>query len=194
MIDKMLNKLPDVFNKNKDSNIGKLFQIFSKELDNLKETLEAIEKYNDIDETTGKPLERIGRNVLEEKGQATEDEYRQRIKTKRRADLSPGDRETLNEMMQVFFGDRFDSIAEAWELEEYDNEPAAIVIRFEDDENVYMLPMQAIQRVAAAGVKIYWEMFGDPAETELVSSYNDYEVKWPRAGTFKAGQRPGGVW
>ena len=194
MIDKMLDKLIDAYNKNPNSNIGKLFKVFADELQLLRDTAEKVERWKDVDEAEGQVLQRIGRNVLESQGQISENEYRQRIKTKRRADLSPGDRETLNEMMQVFFGDRFDSIAEAWELEEYDNEPAAIVIRFEDDENVYMLPMQAIQRVAAAGVKIYWEMFGDPAETELVSSYNDYEVKWPRAGTFKAGQRPGGVW
>lgn len=132
----MLKRLPDVYNKDLDSNIGKLFQIVAGEYEEIKKVFESIQNYRDIDQAKGIPLDRIGRNVLESRGDKKDQDYRNFIKTKIRANLSAGDIETLNDVYPVLLGDNFIEVSEAWNNDRLNNEPAAISVKYLYEDNI----------------------------------------------------------
>jgi len=161
----MLNRLTDAYNKAKTSNIGKLLQLAADELVSVELALREIERQRDIDEAEGYTLERIGRNVKELRGGNDDNDYRDFIKTKIRANLSAGEIETINEVTTVFVGDSFKSVRETWgfgPLDPIDPEPAGVLITITDSPQL-ILSTQAINRVVAGGVRVYWLIELTPA-------------------------------
>ncbi len=168
----MLNRLTDAYNKAKESNIGKLLQLVASELEDIELALKEIERQRDVDEAEGYTLDRIGRNVLEVRNGKLDKQYRDFIKTKVRANLSAGDIETINEIAAVFIGDNFKSIREMWDFgasDPLDAEPAALLFRVIDTPEI-VLPISAIDRVVAGGVRTYWLIELDPSTIEITSS------------------------
>lgn len=124
----MLRRLPDVYNKDSGSNNYKFFQLFSSEYEELKRVFEKIKAYRDIDQSKGAPLDSIGGNVLELRGNKNDIDYRKFIKTRIKSNLSAGDIETINEVATVLIGDAFIGVKETWNQQTYSNEEAGIVI------------------------------------------------------------------
>lgn len=131
-----IKRLTSKYQKSTTSNIGKLFSILSLQIDEVQRTLEKIEQYRDVDQAIGASLDRIGRNVGQARGNSTDIDYRKLIKTKIKANLSAGDIETINEVMEVLMGDAFLGARETWNLSSYGNEPAAIALRFSGLEDL----------------------------------------------------------
>ena len=154
MLNKLLGRLTDNYNKNPDSNIGKWYQIIARELGELERTFEDIKEYQDMDNAVDKTLDHIGKNVLEYRNTADDDLYRLLIKTKIIANLSKGDIETINEVASVLLGDGFIGLSETWNDSSYNNEPAGLVLNMRNGSNT--LPFGAIDRIIAGGVGIKW--------------------------------------
>ncbi|WP_411503488.1 hypothetical protein [Brevibacillus centrosporus] len=131
-----LKRLTSNYQKSTSGNIGKLFSIVSLQVEEVRRTLEKIEQYRDIDLAVGASLDRIGRNVGQPRGSSTDIDYRKLIKTKIKANLSAGDIETINEVMEVLMGEAFLGARETWYLSSYDYEPAAIALRFSGLEDL----------------------------------------------------------
>ncbi|MFA7468897.1 MAG: hypothetical protein WCY82_11640, partial [Desulfotomaculaceae bacterium] len=89
-LQRMLDRLPDVFNKAKDGNIGKLFYVMAEEMFALKETFRRIDDWRDVDEAQGTTLDLIGGNVDQVRGQLIDETYRILIKSKIIRNMSDG--------------------------------------------------------------------------------------------------------
>lgn len=154
MLNKLLERLTDNYNKHPDSNIGKLFSVIAKELEEVQQMLIDVKEYRDIDKAVGKLLDDIGKNVQEYRSTDNDELYRQLVKTKIIANLSQGDIETLNEVANVLLGDSFKGIVETWNKSIYNNEPAGLAITIKN--YVKILPFKAIDRAVAGGVGLKW--------------------------------------
>ncbi|MCM3488769.1 hypothetical protein M3689_05540 [Alkalihalophilus marmarensis] len=93
--DRMLKRLTDVYNKNPNSNIGKIISIVASQMDSLTSTFERIERWRGIDEARGTTLDNIGKNVDQLRGQTSDEVYRILIKSKIARNLSTGDINTI---------------------------------------------------------------------------------------------------
>ncbi len=92
----MLSKLPHYFKR--DGNIAKLFSVFSDQFKELKQTIDTVEEWRDIDKAQGTTLDAIGENVIQPRGQATDSVYRILLKSKIARNLSDG---TINTIIRV---------------------------------------------------------------------------------------------
>ncbi|CAH8249325.1 hypothetical protein WJ0W_006511 [Paenibacillus melissococcoides] len=72
----MLGRFTDAYNKNPESNLGKLVSILHSQLTSLEDTLDKIQEWRDIDRARGTTLDRIGENVVQPRGAATDEIYR----------------------------------------------------------------------------------------------------------------------
>ncbi|MBC6153410.1 hypothetical protein HB834_17370, partial [Listeria booriae] len=77
-----LGKLSDAFTKSEKSNIGKLFIIVDQQISVLTSALEKTEEWRDIDNAGGKTLNKLGENVGQDRGRATDEVYRVLIRGK----------------------------------------------------------------------------------------------------------------
>lgn len=154
MFSKLINRLTSNYDKDENSNIAKLYKIYASELEQIKNTLEKIKLYQDIDNATDRTLDRMGNNALEPRSTEDDEIYREFIKTKIIANLSKGDIETINQVATVLLGKSFRGVTETWNQEKYNNEPAglALVLRNHSKD----LPFEAIDRTVAGGVGLRW--------------------------------------
>lgn len=121
----MLKKLPDVFNKREDSNLAKLLNIISAEIDEARDTLELIEAWRDVDQAEGEVLDRIGYNVMQFRGEVNDDIYRILIKSKIARNQSTGAVNTIIDILAFTLDIDFDEV-QIKEMFEDGEEPAAI--------------------------------------------------------------------
>lgn len=64
----MLRRLTDVYNKDPNSNIGRLIGILHEQMVQVNQTLHRIEDWRSIDKAEGVVLDRIGQNVVQPRG------------------------------------------------------------------------------------------------------------------------------
>lgn len=100
-LDRMLQRLTDAYNKDSNSNVGKLLAIASAEVDQLRGTAERVGAWHDIDHAEGSTLDRIGYDVQQYRGQATDPVYRILIKSKIARNLSDGSTNTLIRVLAI---------------------------------------------------------------------------------------------
>lgn len=93
--EKIINKLTDAYNKNPESNIGKVIGVMISEFEELKSTLERIESWRNIDNAEGEALDDIGVDINQYRGKTNDEIYRVLLKSKRARDLSEGDTNTI---------------------------------------------------------------------------------------------------
>ncbi len=155
IIQDMRKRLTDVYNKSPTGNMSRVLQMAAEEAEILQTAITTVADWRDIDNAEGTTLDRIGRNVAEPRGDKTDDIYRQHIKVKIIANRSRGDATTIETVTRVMMPDTLIGIREGWNDPAYD-EPASIVISFTGSEQP--VPFSPIERVVAAGVRVYWEM------------------------------------
>ncbi|EAF5461902.1 hypothetical protein CPC87_06795 [Listeria monocytogenes] len=93
-----LRKLTDAFTKSEKSNIGKLFIIVDQQISVLTSALEKTEEWRDIDNAKGRTLNKLGENVGQDRGRATDEVYRVLIRGKVARNASDG---TINKIIQA---------------------------------------------------------------------------------------------
>lgn len=107
----------------------KLMQIFSRQLTDLKKTIDTVEDWRDIDKAEGATLDRIGENVIQPRGQATDPVYRILLKSKIARNLSDGSINTIISVLATALSVNPSAIRlqEKWNDPD-DPEPAAIKV------------------------------------------------------------------
>lgn len=101
MKDKIIKKLTDAYNKNPDSNLGKIIGIMVSPFGELQETFEKIESWRSIDEAEGQVLDDIGVDINQYRGKSSDSIYRIMLKSKTARDLSTGDTNTIIEVLSM---------------------------------------------------------------------------------------------
>lgn len=185
----LFKKTPDVYSKKLTGNIEKIYRLASDGLEEVRTTFETIDRYQDIDEARGAGLERLGRDVLQARDQMDDATYRLMIKTKIRSDLSAGDIETIIEISKVLLGDSLLRIQEMWCVTGHPSagEPAALLILL-DRKALRQIPYQALKRVVAGGVKLYFQVVDDTDRIEFSSDNQRFLISGHQiCGTFSAG-------
>lgn len=161
----LLKKLTDVFNKNADSNIGKIFQIVSNQMNDMQSTLDTMEIWRDIDLAEGVVLDRIGYEILQEpRGGVSDEEYRLKIKTRIIVNyLSDGDIETIIKLLEVYLGDHVINVQTAANVNEgpFAGQPATLIITLKVHDEIIFVPFQEISRVLVGGVGAQWEYINE---------------------------------
>ena len=94
-------------------------------------------------------------------------------KTRIIANLSIGDMPTINEVLSILVKDLFLGIQETWGDEIYDNEPAAIKVLV--NPYVGTVPYEIIERIKAAGVRVWYE-FKLKEEIVIEESFKEYKI------------------
>ena len=158
-LQKMLRRLTDNYSKDPDSNVGKLLNIAATEIEGLEETTDKIRLWRDIDHAEGETLDRIGYNVQQWRGQATDPIYRILIKSKIARNLSDGSVNTIIEVLAITLDVEYDQIQvrELWD-DTVDPEPAAIFVDVPAEplnEIGFSITQfgRLVNRIVAAGVR-----------------------------------------
>lgn len=178
----MLRRLTDVFRKDPDSNIGKLMAILADQLQKLEQTACRIEEWRDIEKAQGTTLDRIGENVAQNRGAATDEIYRILIKSKIARNLSKGDINTIISVLSTALNtDPREITIEERYTDPVDPEPAAISLIALPIERINAVGMepgqfaQIVQKTVAAGVRVgvieltgtfEYGNIGDPADPD----------------------------
>lgn len=95
LLQNMLARLTGAYNKQPDSVIGRLFQIYALAVGDVEESLRTTALWRDINNARGTTLDRIGRNFGVSRGGANDELYRILIQVKVIAQLSGGDVDTV---------------------------------------------------------------------------------------------------
>ncbi len=156
----LLRRLPDVFDKRTESTLGRLLGIVSAQLAELEATQNQIREWRDIETAKGPTLDRIGVNVGQPRGVASDEVYRILLKSKIARNRSTGDINTIIRVLSVALScpPSDVKIEEMWDAET--PEPAAIALiqlPLDRINNAGMDPIQfarIVQRTVAAGVRV----------------------------------------
>lgn len=196
IFDKMLERLTDNYNKHPQSNISKLLKLVAKELDDIKVQLKKIEEWRDIDKAEGEVLNRIGYNVEQFRGQASDEIYRVLIKSKIARNRSNGTINKIIEVISMALGVEPKDIGiKEMYLDEFDPEPAAISVISVPIAKILEIGMtgsqfaKLIAQMTAAGVGVREiELYG----TFLLSSQPDVIETDPDTGLADIDMTQGG--
>ncbi len=150
-----------MFNKNPNSNIGKLIGILYAQMDELNTSLEKVREWRDIDKAQGSTLDRIGQNVIQPRGAATDEVYRVLLKSKIARNLSKTDINTIIRVLALALDCDYKDIRIQEKFSDLnDPEPASLsLIRMPMKRlnEVGMSPSQfakIIQKTVAAGISV----------------------------------------
>jgi len=173
----LITRLTDNYNKSMTGNIGKLFTVIDLEFEKIKNTLETIELYRKIDNAVGVTLDNIGKNVGQQRGALDDIVYKIILKTKIKSNISGGQIETLNEILNVILGDKFLGAHEVWNDIIYSKEPAAIEMQyinyFNDIRSQYINNVNTMTYLDGT-----YSLDGTiPLDGGLTFVYSDYEYK-----------------
>lgn len=124
---KIRQKLTDAYNKNPDSNMGKLIGILVSEFEELQSVFQRIDNWRSVDKAEGKVLDEIGVDISQYRGTANDEIYRILLKSKTARDLSTGDTNTIIDVLSMAIGaDKSEiGITETW-MDAENPEPAGI--------------------------------------------------------------------
>lgn len=173
MFNKLINRLPDNYKKDKNSINGKLYQIYSYELEQIKKAFDDIKKYQNVDKAVGKTLDHIGKNVLEYRDTAMDEDYRKWVKIKVLANRSNGDIEVINHILKKYMGDDFISLEDGWNS--YVKEPASLVVNIKGDSKT--VPYKVLNRIKSAGVRVYFTAGSD--SINIIIDFKSYFFSVP---------------
>lgn len=173
MFNFMINLLTDNYNKNPDSNISKLFKLIADELQEIKDNLEKIGEYRDVDKATGYTLDKIGGNVKQYRGAATDEIYRILIKSKIARNMSTGDINTIIKVISQTINSDYSDI-QIVEMYNDDTTPEPAAIK------LLQIPLDKINEVGMSS-----NQFGRMVAKTLPGGVGLKEIRME--GTFEFG-------
>ncbi|WP_214813833.1 hypothetical protein [Exiguobacterium sp. s196] len=180
---KIVAMLADYWNKSPGSNVSKVFQILGSEIDSLTTTAEKVERWRDIDQARGKPLEQLAGNIDQKRGASTDEIMRLLVKSKAARARSKGTIDDIINTIAVSL-DVSLSLIDITELfdDPTDPEPAAIKMAglpLGQLLNSGISPSQfgrIVKRAAAPGVKV--------ASIELTGTFSFANGSRPEASVL----------
>jgi len=141
--------MPRQYARDEDSNNYKLLKmIASNSVENLA-IQQTILKYWDVDQAEGYGLDRLGKDEGISRGSWDDEEYRKMIKIQCLLNLSEGDIETMNKIMDAYMGHDFIGFEEGWR----EFEPATLLLNVRTSAKT--IPDSLIKKIKVAGVGIY---------------------------------------
>lgn len=99
----LVKNLPDAYRKTPDSNNAKLLEVEKSETDRLREGIAAIYDSLDINLATGKTLDLYGEMLGQQRGAATDDQYRALLKSRIIRNLSGSDHDSIVNAICITF-------------------------------------------------------------------------------------------
>ncbi|MCY9543398.1 hypothetical protein M5X00_14655 [Paenibacillus alvei] len=184
-----------MYNKDPNSNLGKLVSILHYQLQNVEQTLVKVDEWRDLDKAQGTTLDKIGENIVQPRGASTDEIYRILLKSKVARNLSKTDINTIIEVLALALDCDYQEIRiEEKYTDQNEPEPAALsllrvpIMRLNE---VGMSPYQfaqVIQKTVAAGVRVSQI---DLSGTFLLSSRRS-EVEKSKFGLSDIGMTTGG--
>lgn len=109
-----LKRLTYNYVKHPASNVYKIFKLFADELEEVKDTLDRTEIWRDIEEAEGNTLDLIGINVGQVRNGRTDEQYRQALLIAIARNVSGGDVERINEILEILLGNNYIGTVETW--------------------------------------------------------------------------------
>jgi len=141
--------MPRQYAKNEESNNYKLLKIIAENgVENLA-IQQTILKYWDVDQAEGYGLDRLGKDEGISRGGWDDEEYRKMIKIQCILNLSEGDIDTMNQIMDAYMGNDFIGFEEGWR----EFEPATLLLNIRASAKT--IPDTLVKRIKTAGVGIY---------------------------------------
>lgn len=148
-LETLLERMPRHFAQTEDSNNYKLLKIIAENsIENLT-IQQTILSYWDIDQAEGYSLDRLGKDEGISRGSWDDEEYRKMIKVQCILNLSEGDLETMNQIMDAYMGTDFIGFEEGWR----EFEPATLLLNIRASAKT--VPDALIKRMKTAGVGIF---------------------------------------
>lgn len=199
----ILSRLTDVFNKNPESNIGKLCSIMAEQLRKVQQTNDRVREWREIDRSQGRTLDMIGSNIGQPRGAATDEVYRIMIKSKVARNLSTADINTIIRVLAIALDADYSEI----KIEEmYDDqnspEPSAIKVIQVPLASLNAAGMtvsqfgRIVKRTVAAGVRVQsvavegtFEYGPLPMQNDMTIGFSDIDSE--SGGTLGAVYDPG---
>lgn len=90
VLERFINRLTDNYDKTPDGNVHKLAQLTVAALQEQEDVLQRVDDWHDVDKAQGTTLDMHGRDVLQDRGQSSDEVYRVLIKSKVLRLLSDG--------------------------------------------------------------------------------------------------------
>lgn len=99
-----VKNLPDAYAKTPDSNNAKILEVEKSETDRLREEINAIYDSLDLDLATGQTLDLYGEMLGQERGPATDEQYRALLKSRITRNLAGADHNSIVNAICITFG------------------------------------------------------------------------------------------
>lgn len=93
--EQLVKNLPDAYRKDAGSNNAKILEIEKRTMDSLRETIRAVAESMDIESARGKTLDMLGDMIGQDRGAATDEQYRVLIKSRIVRNLSGADHTSI---------------------------------------------------------------------------------------------------
>lgn len=179
--------MPRQYARDEDSNNYKLLKIIAENsVENLA-VQQTILKYWDVDQAEGYGLDRLGKDEGITRGSWDDEEYRKMIKIQCILNLSEGDIDTMNQIMDAYMGNDFIGFEEGWK--EFD--PATLLLNVR--ASAKSIPDTLIKRIKTAGVGIY--IFLNEINEFLILHAGTYawQINHKICGRFKTARTHGSL-
>lgn len=114
-VDRMIQRLPSVYNKEQGSNNYRLLFVPGFQVDRIFESLQMAKVWRlNLDKAKGKTLDHIGGNLQQFRGGDDDTDYRLWLKVKQIANTSKGDLESLSRALELMIQEAYIALYETW--------------------------------------------------------------------------------
>lgn len=189
ILERMLSMLTGAYNRDDvkrahnglppATNIGKILAIYAEGFEIIQENAQRVQDWNDLDQAEGVVLDRYGKNVGVARQGSTDKFYRLLIKTKRMAQLSGGDLNTITDATCTLFDIAEDAvrIVEVFPAKVYVQVDMAAIT--DEMEQMAEVILRMLKRLIAAGVGIRL-MLMQYIPVENTMYFNQAAIAMPR--------------
>ncbi|OXS74925.1 hypothetical protein B1B04_08535 [Lysinibacillus sp. KCTC 33748] len=183
----LLDRMPRQYANSEDSNNYKLLKIIAENgVENIA-IQQTILKYWDVEQAEDYGLDRLGKDEGIARGSWDDEEYRKMIKIQCVLNLSDGDIDTMNQIMDAYMGNDFIGFEEGWM--EFD--PATLLLNIRSSAK--SVPESLTKRIKAAGVGIY--IFLNELNEFIILHAGTYawQINYKICGRFKTARTHGAL-
>ena len=180
-LEKLLDRLPALFQKDETSNNYKVLSLVAGQSDELQLTHDTIQKFWDVDQAEGYGLDRLGKDEGIRRGGYDDEMYRKMIKIQYVVNLSDGDLETMSLILKAYMEEGFGGIEEGWDSDF--GEPASFLVHLNDGADYF--PSDLIKRIKPAGVGYYLLFDAIKGNIEISATFKRWKFPYPICGIAK---------
>ena len=174
-LEKLLDRLPALFQKDETSNNYKVLSLVAGQSDELQLTHDTIQKFWDVDQAEGYGLDRLGKDEGIRRGRYDDETYRKMIKIQYVVNLSDGDLETMSSILKAYMEEGFGGIEEGWDSDF--GEPATFLVHLNDGADYF--PSDLIKRIKPAGVGYYLLFDAIKGNIEISAAFKHWKIPYP---------------